>query len=251
MARIQLADNLYLYRVEGPSQLNALVFVNGTKALLVDPGFPEQAKELRAALEADGLKTEIVINSHYHPDHITGNYVFSDCKFMGSEHYKQNYELYEALNPDVKFVKPIMLLKNGQIFRYGGFELNFLNFGGHCKELLAIVINKSIFFIADLLMLHNNGKYLIPYIGFDGGIDEYTKSLRTIQTMNIFPMIPAHGAILNDQAALDEGIEAYISYMEKLRELGKNAKLDDCLVHPEKFEKIGYHENNLQNVFGW
>lgn len=250
MIKTQLAENLHIYHLTGQSELNILTFVNNGKALIIDTGYPEQAKQLRTALEQDGLRAEIVINSHYHPDHINGNYVFALCKFMGSEHYKQNYELFEALNPNITFIKPTALIKDGQVFNYGSFELKFLNLSGHCRDLLAILINDQFLFVTDLLMFTNDGRHALPYVSYDGTIAEHLHSLDTIATMSGKTVIPSHGVILSDPAAIQHAIDIRKYYLTQLQKLGKNAKLQDCLCEPvEKYAQTSLHEGNLKNLF--
>ncbi len=256
MLKTRLLDDFYIYTFTGQEELNILILVNNGKVLLIDTGYPEIARELRTELEKDNLIPEIIINSHYHPDHINGNYVFSGCEFMGSEFYKQNFELFEALNPDVEYIKPKILLKDSQILHYGLFELKFLNLKGHCQDCLVTIIKhpelkNPLVHAADLIMFSNDGKHSIPYLSYDGDIEEHIQSLETLNSMKIGILLPSHGIILKDDNAIAEALKIRIYYLQKLRELGKNAKVDDCLLKDKSlYNQIKLHDKNLKNIFG-
>lgn len=250
MKKVQLAENFFLYCLTGASELNIPVIVNEGKALLIDTGYPEQAKELKAALEADGLRPEVVINSHYHPDHINGNYIFKGCKFLGHERYKQNLELYEALNPTIDFIKPTTLLKNNQLYFYGDFEFKFTNLPGHSQDLMVISINRDFLYIADLLMFTNDGKHTLPYVHFDSTIDEHLQSLDTLATFPFQTIIPSHGILVTSQEQLTQAIALRKHYLTQLKARGKHARVEDCLSGPiEQYSELSLHEANIKNQF--
>lgn len=250
MKKIQLAENLFLYCLTGESELNVPVLVHNGKALLIDTGYSEQAKELKAALEADGLQPEVVINSHYHPDHINGNYIFTGCKFLGHERYRQNFELYEALNPTIDLIKPSSLLRHNQLYFYGDFELKCMNFPGHCQDLLVISINRDFLYIADLLMFTNDGKHSLPYVGFDCTIDEHLHSLEILPAIPFQTVIPAHGIVLTSLAELNQAIALRKHYLIQLKTRGKNASVLDCLQGPiEQYAELSLHDANIKNQF--
>lgn len=250
MEKIQLAENLFLYGLTGPSELNIPVFVNEGKVLLIDTGYPEQAQELKAALSANGLQPEVVVNSHYHPDHINGNSIFAGCKFMGHERYKQNFELYEALNPHINLIKPTTLLKNNQLYYYGDFELKFISLPGHSQDMMIIAINKDWLYITDLLMFSNDGKHSLPYVGFDGTIDEHLQSLDTLASLPFRTMIPSHGTLITTQDELTQAITLRKHYLTQLKARGKQARLEDCILGPiEQYCELHLHDANIKNQF--
>lgn len=251
MTYTKLSEHLYLYTFSGEQELNIPLLINDTKVLFIDTGYTEQSQELHNFLQQKGLEPEIVIQSHYHPDHFYGNHLFSQTKFMGSEHYKQNFELFEALNMTHTYIPPTELIRNGDIFKYGSFDLKFFNLPGHSIDTIATLINDTFLHVGDLIMLSNSGKHLLPYFSFDGSIDQHITSLEQIQALPATTLIPAHGQVLEGEDSIKQAIELRIYYLQQLKKLGNQAKAEDCLLKPlEQYEKISfYHENNLKNAF--
>ncbi|MCK4258544.1 MAG: MBL fold metallo-hydrolase [Halanaerobiales bacterium] len=251
MEKIQLTDNFFLYQFDDTNEINIVVLTHNNKALLFDTGYPEIAKEVLNHLKKEDLQPEIIINTHYHPDHINGNFVFKECKFMGSEYYKQNFELFEALNPTTEFVKPTTLIKDGDIFHFGSFELKFFYTPGHCRDCLITVINDEITHVADLLMLTNSGKHTLPYISYDGNIDEHIKSLELLKSLKFKTLLPSHGKLLKASETISHAIHLRTYYLEQLKDLGKLAKVENCLCdHSDIYDRLEFHKTNIENVFG-
>ena len=248
--KTKLKDNIYLYTFNGKDELNVLGLLNDDKALLIDSGYPSQAKALKKELEEDNIKPEILINSHYHPDHVNGNFHFKGCKLMASEHYKMNYELFSALYPTVGYVEADELIKDGNTLNFGQFELKFYNYQGHSQDSLVIVINDQLAHIGDLIMMTNDGKYRLPYMSFDGNIDDYVKSLKALKKLQIPIFIPGHGQILDNQESTDKAIDFYNYYLEQFKHHGKQATVENCLGSSrDKCVMLEYHDRNIKNIF--
>lgn len=252
MTYTKLSDQLFLYTFTGEKELNIPLLVNGTKVLFIDTGYTEEGQELHEFLQKEGLDPEIIVHSHYHPDHFYGNHIFSQCIFMGSEHYKQNFELFEALNTAHNYIPPTKLISNGDTLQYGSFDLKFFNLPGHSIDTIVTLINDKFLHVGDLIMLSNDGKHHLPYLTFDGSIEQHIDSLKQLQTLPATTLIPAHGQVLEGKEAINQAIELRIHYLQRLKEFGNQAKVEDCLLKPlEQYERISFfHENNLKNTFG-
>jgi len=72
---------------EGALGLGTACFavVEGDEALVYDTHTtPEHGREVRAALEAEGVSTLTVLLSHWHLDHVAGNSAFADCEILAT-----------------------------------------------------------------------------------------------------------------------------------------------------------------------
>lgn len=256
MQKTSLFESIDLYTFRGSDEFNLLVLVDQKNALLIDSGYPQMAKTVHLAFEQAGIIATTVINSHYHPDHINGNYVFTGCQFLGSEHYQQNFQLFAALNPDIPYIAPEILIKDGQMITHGPFELHFFHLPGHSRDSLVIQINHQrlrapIVHVADLLMFSNSGQHSIPYLSYDGSIDDHIQSLKTISTMDMSLLIPSHGNYLKTKSEIKEAIQLRLYYLERLKELGRNAKIEDCLIgSTRRYNLLHFHTQNIKNIFG-
>lgn len=55
------------------------------KNILVDTGNPQDKRKIIAALKKEGLKPkdiDVVVNTHFHPDHVGCNYLFTKARFV-------------------------------------------------------------------------------------------------------------------------------------------------------------------------
>lgn len=63
----------------------SFAFVEGEEALVYDTHTtPEHGREVRAALEAEGVVRFTVLLSHWHLDHVAGNSAFRDCEILAT-----------------------------------------------------------------------------------------------------------------------------------------------------------------------
>lgn len=59
--------------------------VDGDEALVYDTHTtPEHGRQVRAALEAEGVRSFTVLLSHWHLDHVAGNTAFRDCEILAT-----------------------------------------------------------------------------------------------------------------------------------------------------------------------
>jgi glyoxylase-like metal-dependent hydrolase (beta-lactamase superfamily II) len=56
------------------------VIVHDNQALLIDTAYPEYAQRVKEEMQQQGIKPEIVVLSHYHPDHVSGCSAFPECQ---------------------------------------------------------------------------------------------------------------------------------------------------------------------------
>jgi cyclase len=72
---------------EGALSLGTASFavVEGEEALVYDTHTtPEHGRQVRAALEAEGVRRFTVLLSHWHLDHLAGNSAFRDCEILAT-----------------------------------------------------------------------------------------------------------------------------------------------------------------------
>jgi len=72
---------------EGALALGTASFaiVEGDEALVYDTHTtPEHGREVRAALETEGVSSFTVLLSHWHLDHVAGNTAFADCEILAT-----------------------------------------------------------------------------------------------------------------------------------------------------------------------
>jgi cyclase len=145
---VQLSD--HIYRVTFPYQLqtNIGVSTGNEGILLVDTGFKETAKELKATVE--GLcegNIKYVINTHLHGDHIGGNIVCA-----------KNATLIDGHNLDQCMSYGVIFPGNGELGgeQGNGFDIYYsLNFNG---ETIQIIPYPGVHSVTDLIVYFSSSR---------------------------------------------------------------------------------------------
>ena len=96
------------------------------KACLIDPSYSPDLLVERA--EAQGLKIELIINTHSHGDHTNGNGKAQQLTGAPVAAYQES-----AIQPDRELVE-------GQILRFGSVVIKVLYTPGHCSDHIVLYL---------------------------------------------------------------------------------------------------------------
>lgn len=251
MEKIKIKDNLfqYLFKEDDNGEPNSvLVCIDdaGKKALIVDTAFERLAIKVKTDLEGQGIQPEIVVLSHYHPDHAAGTPVFKDCRIYASEFYEDNYGNCQRWDPDLTFIPPTDLIKNGDSLTFGSFQLKFFNAPGHSQCSVLTLINEDVLYIGDLLMFSTDDTLSLPYISIGGSFKEYIQSLEKIKTMDYNILVCTHGHFLTDKGKITETIDDWLYYFKRVLDSMGTLPLAVCLKNDiAAYAHTEYHDNNL------
>jgi len=249
--KIELRDNLfhYFFMKDDDGDANSifvLIDQGRKKALILDTAFKNCAEKVKDDLSLQGIEPEIVVLSHYHPDHAGGTPVFSNCQLYASEFFQDNYENSQRWRPDLSFIRPSFVLKDGNSLDFGSFNLKFIHAPGHSKCMLLTLINDDVLHIGDLLMFTGEGSLSLPYISMGGSFKEYIESLKRIKTIDFNTLAVAHGYTISEKEKVNENIDDYIYYLTRVLNSEGNLPLIDCLKKDiSDYARTEHHDNNL------
>lgn len=132
--------NDYIYQIEFSQSnkfslysTNIFVVLDHKRALIIDARYYHHAEEVTKVLDAEGIKPEIVIYSHFHPDHIYGGKDFKGCKFIGSKYYKNNFEHFSKQHPENEFIEPDFLVDEKYSFKFGMHDISLIHVPCHLE----------------------------------------------------------------------------------------------------------------------
>lgn len=190
------------------------------KDLLIDGG----------AEEVWNLRPEIVINSHWHEDHIAMNGVAKnvfahelDARAIESyEEFKKRYglgnnvDLFLSVYPNLGFRRVDATFEDGDTLFFEGVEIEVIHAPGHSAGHCCFLINGEILFLGDI-DLH------FPWYGcLDSDVADFLNSIELVKKISPKIAIPAHGNIVNGES-LEERLETYKNIVlerdRKIREL--------------------------------
>ena len=259
MKTIQVVDGIFqLAFTEMSEELKVeqdiilTVLQDGDRALLIDSGYPKQAYAARTALEAQAIRPEVVVLSHYHPDHAAGCVAFEDCEIIAHPAYRRSYEFYQMIFPEERYVEPTRLAvaeQPGESFKFGRFEVQLLAMPGHSPDSLTTLIDGRIAHIGDLLAYDSAGRLTLPFLASGGDFQAFIDSLERLNTLGAEVVLPSHGPHLIGRAALESDTHQMIHYLERIMATRGEAPLKELLDRsPESYCGHSIHQKNLKRL---
>jgi glyoxylase-like metal-dependent hydrolase (beta-lactamase superfamily II) len=183
-----LSTNCYVVHCKDTSQ-----------AAVIDPGFGNsaEAQELLTYLAEADLTLKFIVNTHGHPDHVSGNHLLKDRYHVPiCVHQNDAYMLGESGKETARYfgfntVSPPadILLHEGSYIKFGDVTLRVVETPGHSFGSI-VLLGETEVFTGDTLFAGSIGR-----TDFPGSSDrEMQLSLRKLLTLpNYFVVYPGHG----------------------------------------------------------
>jgi glyoxylase-like metal-dependent hydrolase (beta-lactamase superfamily II) len=254
---------------EGALALGTASFaiVDGTDALVYDTHTtPEHGREVRAALEAEGVTSFTVLLSHWHLDHVAGNSAFADCEVLATartaELLRENREAIEAGThegpPGVcPLVLPTRTFEGTTELRIGERRLEAIPVNVHSDDA-AVLWDPG----ARLLLAGDTVEDTVTYVEEPENFKAHLRDLDRLLALGPERTLPSHG----DPKAIERGgygiglITATQDYIRLLQRMPAEPELRELplreLLAPqleagdlryfEPYERV--HRENVQTV---
>ena len=136
------------------------------EAAVIDPGMEtkKETEQILAFIEQNGFTVKYIINTHGHPDHVSGNDALKEATGAPILIHKDTIEGVEA---DRK-------LRDGDVLQVGNFKLAVLHTPGHTPDGISIVVDNAVF-TGDALFAGSIGR--TDFVG--GSYEELMRSIKT------------------------------------------------------------------------
>ncbi len=206
---------------------------------VVDTQFPDQAKNLLAEIDKyhKGQKIDLLINTHHHGDHTSGNIVLKDrigvhvAHENAINHYKRVAAEQNAMD---KAVFPTVSFSDTTRFEVGDEDIRLYYFGpAHTNGDAVVHYEKAnVAHLADLIF---NRRF--PYIDKTAGaniqswVQVLDKVLHTFSKDTVF--IFGHKGEGYQVTGNVEDVRAFQNYLEKLLEFGQS-----CIVSGRSLAEV-------------
>jgi cyclase len=187
---------------------NSGILVTDSAVVVIDTKMSGDAEKLyNLAKEKAGTKKIIVVNTHYHGDHVRGNNYYKGCSiYIGAYDEKFLRENISAENMPNKFVKDSLTLNLGN-------EIVCLYNMGQAHtwdDMIVLLKNRKVLFTGDLVF-HQVNPFLKKESGAD--VDKWIAALDKILNMpDITIFVPGHGQ--NGDRSIVESIKNYFEDMK-------------------------------------
>jgi glyoxylase-like metal-dependent hydrolase (beta-lactamase superfamily II) len=170
---------------------NSGVLVTDRAVVVIDTKMGGDAKKLYDLAKAKAeTKKIIVVNTHYHGDHVKGNKYYKGCDiYIGS--YEPKFLLDDLGQENM----PNRLVKDSLIIDLGEEVLCLYNMGqAHTwNDMIVWLKNRKVLFTGDLVF-HNVNPFLKRESG--ANVDKWIGALDRILTMpDIGTVVPGHGSV--------------------------------------------------------
>ena len=172
-----------------------------------------------------------VLFTHWHEDHISGNYLLKDAKFYCHSKDKapienvnemiplynvKNTPVEDELNSLIKLlrmqnIKVDTIIADNDIFKIGDqLKLKVLFTPGHTAGHCAYYeLNSKIAFLGDIDLTRH------PYYGnLDASLIKFEESIAKIKALDIETVVTGHRGIIEGKNKIDEEIDKYMSILQ-------------------------------------
>lgn len=190
------------------------LYVQNNEVILIDTGADKDfARQLQKSIKDKGWILKLVINTHFHADHIGGNAYLknnTDCKiistqiesafikdtllepsFLNGGYFldKHKTKFLMAKNSDVDSV----IMSGGVIF---DTDLVAVPLGGHSFDMIGIKTLDDVFFVADSVFSEDIIKKY--HLSFMYDVDAQLKTLDFLKNDSSSKIVLSHGGVVND-----------------------------------------------------
>lgn len=252
---VKLSEDLHCIMGAGG---NILVLKDKKQLLLVDAGVVKASGNITETLyQISPHPVKMLINTHYHPDHVGGNPLLAkDATIVSHENCKKSMikPLIGEQTPE-SIGAPQKTYKDKKELKFGKEKIKLLHFGpGHTNgDTVVLLIQHKVLHTGDLFF---NG--IAPYIDVKDGSDtgNWIKIIRSLaKTYPDYKVVPGHGPITDMKGWL-----TFADYLEYLRgevekalkaKISKKETMESVDVTPFKhLKEFGQFMTRKNNV-GW
>ena len=244
---VQIAPAIFL--VEGESEgrfpFSHSILIRDKVTALIDTGCGVgRLERIR-----DQYRPHLVLNSHTHPDHTAGNWIFDGVpllvpregfdtsgqllrlseRFMGPGELGQKWRTFVQETMGFRDKHPTRAYEDGDHLRFGAVELVAIHSPGHDTDHYCFFEpNKKILFSFDVDLASFG-----PWYGCrESDIGLFEASVRRVQALHPRMVVSSHLGIISDR--IDERFEAYLGIISRrdqqvLRFLSRARQLEDIV----------------------
>jgi len=180
------------------------------EAIIIDPGLdtPSEAEQIFDYITQAALKVKLIINTHGHQDHISGNAIFQEKYQVPIYIHKYDAPSIEHLQ-ESKF-PPTVLLDEGNLIEFDNESLKVMYTPGHTPGSICLLGQKLVF-SGDTLFAGGIGRTDFP----GGSNRDMQASLEKLMRLpDYFLIYPGHGpsSIIGEEKRVNPFLNGNFNY---------------------------------------
>lgn len=223
------------------------LLIEGERRAVVDPAAGRAI--MREILDAGPVHT--ILNTHYHEDHVTYNYVFPDAEVYYSELDKRGFEGVEGMiemgigkfmSPELRefFVKTYSerfnfhgikatgMLKGDEEIDFGGVKARLVHLPGHTPGLYGLHFEEDEFFFSADIDLASFGPW---YGDAASSLDDMISSIKKVKTIKAKWYGVSHEGPVYDE--IEGPADRYLGVI-----YAREARLLEALSSPKTLDEL-------------
>lgn len=186
-----------------PLEVNTyLLYNNARECVIVDPACSneEERTRLKAYIDQQELTPVMLINTHCHYDHISGNAFVYESWGLAPMIHKEGLSIMHSATEQALFLgfepaespNPIQFLQDNEIVKLGDEEIEIRYTPGHADGSICLVLHKEKYLLSgDVLFAESVGRTDLP----TGSMEVLQKTIREklLSLDDAFVVYPGHG----------------------------------------------------------
>ncbi|MCC6370693.1 MAG: MBL fold metallo-hydrolase [Bacteroidia bacterium] len=201
---------------------NSGIITSDSLVIVVDTKMDEAAQELYNKVKAiAGNKAVLVVNTHFHPDHVGGNKLYSGATVLAGANYGKEGWIKEAGEQSL----PNKWLSERLDIKMGDDTVSIINYGknAHTESDVFVYSHKRKLLFGGDVILNKQ----CPIIMGKGRARGYLEAFNYLQTnFDIKHVVPGHG-----EFGGAEVIEDYYTYFKDMKLAAADASQKDALLN--------------------
>lgn len=228
MRRERVSEDIFIFTSEMYAQVTASVILTNEGAIVIDTlPFPAESRELAEFVHRRHRRgARYIINTHYHADHVYGNYLFPEAQIISHRLCRthlagitdQQLRKIKSDTPgldDVKLRVPTIVFDNEMGIHLGNRSLRLIHLPGHSPDGIGIYVD------GDRILFSGDAVMPLPY--FAGG-DHGTLKRTLLRIIDLKPenIIQGHGDTLL-RGEITATLQRQLDYLNCVEGLAKKA----------------------------
>ncbi|MBA3534759.1 MAG: MBL fold metallo-hydrolase, partial [Ardenticatenales bacterium] len=202
MRRERVSEDIYIFTSEMYAQVTASVILTEEGAIVIDTlPFPAESREMADFVHRrHSAGARYVINTHFHADHVYGNYLYPEAQVIG--HHRCRGSLLNITSiqldqakantsglEDVSIVAPTIVFQNEMGLHLGNRSLRLMHLPGHSEDGIGIFVD------GDRILFSGDAVMPVPYFGA-GDPATLRSTLEHVAELSPENIVQGHGETL-------------------------------------------------------
>ncbi|MDQ7028743.1 MAG: MBL fold metallo-hydrolase [Ardenticatenia bacterium] len=223
MRRERISEDIHIFTSELYAQVTATAIFTDEGAIVIDTlPFPEESRAMAEFVYSHSQRgVRFVINTHFHADHVYGNYLFQDAVIIAHRQCRQKLlEIGERSlraakeeTPElaeVELVIPNIVFDHEMGLRLGHRILRLIHLPGHTEDGIGVLVE------GDRILISGDAVMPLPYFAWGDRL-QLRHTLQRIREMNLESIIQGHGDVLL-RGEIPEVLDRHIHYLDCIKE---------------------------------